>query len=65
MKDYKFKIYLKNRQLMTFDELLKAYDTNIAVDNNGIFLLKGEDFDIVEEKWKKWGAGEGGDGMYT
>jgi len=50
MKDYKFKIYLKNRQLMTFDELLKAYDTNIAVDNNGIFLLKGEDFDIVEEK---------------
>ncbi len=46
MRDFKFKIYKKRKQIMTFDELLKACDTNIAVDNNGIFLFKGEDFEI-------------------
>lgn len=46
MRDYKFKIYRKKKQIMTFGGLLKACDTNIAVDNNGIFLFKGEDFEI-------------------
>lgn len=49
MRDCKFKIYRNGKQIMTFNELIKACDTNIAVDNNGIFLFKGEDFEIKQE----------------